>query len=171
MGRDKAAMLSGQTTVAVRIATELSAVCDRVTVLGQESIAGFEFLPDLERYAGPLAALAQFAPSRATVFVASCDMPLFSREVVRELAGKIGDSDAAIPSLSGRLQPLCGLYAAPAWEIARELVANGEKRIMAWVERLRVTVVALDDCPLSFSIRSANTPEEWDRLTESQNQP
>src|SRR5690242_14358652 len=102
MGQDKATLSVGGTLLAVHIATELSKVCEPVTICGREPVAGFPFLADdLESHC-PLVALSRFGPTRPLVFVASCDLPLYDSSVVADLAARIGDLQAAVPTVEGR---------------------------------------------------------------------
>ncbi len=164
MGTDKASLLVHGVPMAERIARELAKACDPVTVIGRSSLPGYLFLEDKDEFAGPLAALAAFTPTRPLVFIASCDLPRFNAQLIEELEEALDDADAAIPSVEGRLQPLCALYRAEALTRARALAEQGEKRVMRWVDTLRVKTVEPKN---EEALRSANTPEELRALLES----
>jgi molybdopterin-guanine dinucleotide biosynthesis protein A len=134
-----------------------------VTVLGRPIHAAAVCLPDNQPLAGPLAALANFRPSRELVFLCACDLPAFEPEIVSWLALRIGTSDAVIPILRGQLQPLAALYRATSLATIPPLVASGERRIMAWVERLSYRTIPEDGLPRPERLRSANTPAEFER--------
>lgn len=158
MGRDKAAIPIDGVPMGERIARELARVCEPVTVVGRSAIEGFAFLEDEEEFAGPLVALSRVRPVAEFVFVASCDLPLFDASVVEELAVRIGDADAAIPVVDGRLQPLCALYRASAFG----RISPGQRRVMAWLGSLQA--VGVTDLPRPEAVRNANLPEELDAL-------
>ena len=118
---------------------------------------GFDPATDL----APISLLARLP----FVFVASCDLPLFDGEVPSKLLGLLGESDAVIPKIGERAQPLCGLYRSRAFGALR---TSDSPRIMDWVQTLEV-VYADEDALVQVgiapdSISSANTPEELQRL-------
>lgn len=154
MGSDKATLLVEGQPMAVRIAHELLNAGLPVTVLGRDPLADCAFIEDAEEHQGPLSALRRFVPSKAFVFVASCDMPLFRAEVVTQLQSAIGEHEAALPVLDSRRQPLCGLYRASAFEKMRDL---SSQRMMDWIALLDVADVTMQPENL---VRSCNTPEE-----------
>ncbi|MFI5385343.1 MAG: molybdenum cofactor guanylyltransferase [Fimbriimonadales bacterium] len=160
MGEDKSRLLVDGEPMAVRIARLLAGRGIRVTVSGVEALEGRAFLPDREQHGGPLLALSRFEPSSELVFIVSCDVPGFDPAVVEILADHLGDSDAAVPELEGRLQPLCALYRSSALKVAEKLVHGGERRVMTWLERLRVVVVS-DIDPVWVS--NVNTPADLKR--------
>jgi molybdopterin-guanine dinucleotide biosynthesis protein A len=159
MGEDKAGLAVGGEALGARIARELKAVCRQVTVLGREPIEGCRSLLDEDEFQGPLRALSRFEPESDFVFVCSCDLPLFRRDVVRRLREKIEDRQACIPVLNDRLQPLCALYRSDAIMEARKLDADGERRIMKWIATLDYNEVSLGD-----EVRNVNTQEELREL-------
>lgn len=167
MGEDKASKSIDGQPAATKIASELVKLCYPVTILGTGPLAGYAFLADTEQHSGPLRALSHFEPRCPMVFVASCDMPRFAKEVVEELMQKIHSKVAAIPTLQGVLQPLCALYSAAVWPTMREMVDSGEARMMAFARRLDALEIPFDNSPLSVQIRSANTPDEWNDLKRS----
>ncbi|MBS1722889.1 MAG: molybdenum cofactor guanylyltransferase [Armatimonadetes bacterium] len=165
MGSDKAKILVDGRPLGEVLAQELASVTGRVTVLGQEPLEGYAFLADQKAQAGPLSALRSFRPTADFVFVCACDLPRFNRTVVTSLQDFMGDHDAVIPSVEGRLQPLCALYRAEAFA----LVPSGAQSMTAWIEMLRVKTVTEDDLeelgvPL-LAVLGANTPGEWSSLS------
>lgn len=168
MGRDKSKLTVDGEPLSTRLARDLRSHCGRVTVLGKEPIEGYEFVADEEEYAGPLIALSCFQPRAEAVFVTSCDLPRFDGRLVGLFGDLLRDQDAVLPMNEGRLQPLCGLYRAKAWNDLQATVDAGGKSLMAWLDRL--TVQAVDSEEIAHkgidprSICGANTPEEWERL-------
>lgn len=172
MGVDKADISIEGTPQAVRIANSLIAAGYGVTVLGRQPIAGCAFLPDEEPLGGPLVALSWFVPSAEAVFVCSCDMPRFDAEIVRVLHEAIGEHQACVPVLSGRLQPLCALYRSEALAAIHVARAEG-KRLMRWLSLIDCTEMsesALADRGFDVrSIWSANTPQEFESVIRAEN--
>lgn len=163
MGADKASLLVDGVPLGEKLAAILASVCERVTVLGRSPISGYGFLADEEEFAGPLQALARFRPETDRVVVVSCDLPLLTAEAIRGLVA-IEGFQAVVPEVEGRLQPLCAVYGAGAFLVAAELAAVGERRMMAWLDRLDVRRVE-PESPHLF--RNVNTVEEWRAALDS----
>lgn len=168
MGFDKASILVESEPLAVRLARMLREAGWEPTILGRSPLDGYRFHPDDEVERGPLAALRAFCPTSHLVFVLSCDVPLFDGAVARALKSHLGDKEAAIPSINGRLQPLCGVYRLGAWE---RLSIVDSPRIMDWVEALDVEMVTEAEL-LRLGVqpdwcRGVNTPSELKALLES----
>lgn len=163
MGRDKAAIPLGDETQAERIVRLLTEAGIGTTVLGKEPVRGASFLGDDETVRGPLEALRRFRPSEPSVFVLSCDLPLFDARLVTVLQDRLGDADAAIPFVDGFRQPLVGLYQSVVFDAIPDATCP-----MDWLDRLSVRYI--DESELEAagvhpdSTRGANTPEELTRL-------
>lgn len=166
MGQDKASLLVGGRPLAQRIADELEKSGCETTVLGGTPLPGRRFIPDEALGEGPLAALRGFSPQEGLVFVASCDLPLFSSRIPPAFELMLGGADCVIPSLEGKLQPLCGLYRSSCWNLLRQ--NPPPKRVMDWAAQLHL-VEADESLLLSGGVRpawcqGANTPEELQAL-------
>ncbi len=172
MGRDKASTLIEGEPIGVRIARLLVEAGYSLTVLGQLASTDFDQIPDAEPHSGPLTAIASFDPHAKCFFLCSCDIPLFDPRIVTFLSERIGESDAAVPEISGRLQPLCALYSSRTLSEARSLVESGERRVMEWIGSLNVQVVHEDDLRDSRldprCVLGANTPAELSALLHQQ---
>ncbi len=168
MGLDKASISVDGVPCARRIADRLAALSIPLTVLGPSPIGVGAHLPDPDRFEGPLSALARFLPSLEFCLVVSCDIPGFDAGLVSAFCEQIGTCDAIIPTLEGRLQPLCALYRASTWATLRQFEAAGEKRVMLWVGALDVAAIderGLEAAGLSpNACRGFNTPEEFEAL-------
>jgi molybdopterin-guanine dinucleotide biosynthesis protein A len=172
MGIDKARLTIDGLSLGERTARELEKVCDKVTVLGKEPLAGRPFIKDSAEHAGPAAALAAFHPEQDLVFVVSCDLPHFRSDLIEALASVIGDHPAAVPLVDGRLQPLSALFRRSAFADLREIARECEHpSMMSWLKKMNINevtseaLVELGADP--HSMRGVNTPEELrDLLSE-----
>lgn len=170
MGAPKADLQVGGIPLGEKTAMALAQTGLRVIILGNEPIEPHDFSPDSHPHSGPLAAIAEANPDTDTVFIASCDMPLFDPAIVRVLGEKIEEFEAAVPALHGRLQPLCALYKSSAIDRLAALHAAGETRLMVWLDSIRVRPIPDEEIraaglsPESFA--NANTPEELARILE-----
>lgn len=172
MGIDKADLLVNGEPLGHRLAHKLRSAGWEPTVLGRAPIQDYQFFPDKDMFAGPLAALRAFSPASELVFVLSCDVPLFDGSVCAILNRAISHCDAVIPMISGKLQPLCALYRFSAWTSLTQLRSE---RVMDWITHLNARV--LDDLALTTLgihpewCASANTPSELAKLLKNQTSP
>ena len=166
MGRDKASIPVSGVAMARRIALRLQEAGIRPTVLGSEPIEDLPFQRDLNAHEGPLAALRHFKPEAVFVFVAACDLPHFDAGVVAVLKERLGDVHASVPSVEGRLQPLCALYRADALDQLAKPPLETARSMREFLDTLRVVEVP----EAAFAglhphcLRSANSQEELEEL-------
>ena len=151
MGRDKATLPFGETTLLERVVRTLSGVVDEVVVVARRG----QTLPTLSapkpvrivhdetEDLGPLGGLAPglSALSAPVAFASSCDVPFLSPAVVRMLFVALGDRDVAIAQAEGRLHPLCAVYRTSTAEAMRSLVAEGKRRPVDLLARVPYVVV------------------------------
>ncbi|KAA0225675.1 molybdenum cofactor guanylyltransferase [Fimbriimonadia bacterium ATM] len=170
MGRAKSGIVVDGQTILERIGTELEGAGFLVSILGGDPVERWPQIPDSVVHSGPLAALADYSLQGEALFVASCDMPLFRGAAAIAVFEALGDAHACMPTLGGRAQPLCAAYSAGALARAREMSAQGETRVMKWVESL--DTLFLDEEDLRNRgvdpnwVRSANTLSELEAILE-----
>lgn len=134
-------------------------------------------LPGLERFAGPLAGLWTALARCDTPWLQTvpCDSPLFPLDLVARLADAAARDSADIAvaasaQASGPSRPepaFCLVRASLADSLERFLRAGG-RRVGAWTERHRCSVVPFDapaDDPLAFA--NANTVAELRALEKN----
>jgi len=151
MGRDKALLPWGGTTLLDHAIARLATVCDEVRVLsGSERRYGDRGLPvDLDAVAdaGPLAALATAlavaAPRHALLL--AVDIPFATPELLRYLCDALPSWDAVVPSTDGGPEPLCAVYGPACLEPVRAALAVGERRMTAFWGAVRVRTPARAD--------------------------
>lgn len=174
MGRDKARLILGGQTFVERIRAALSALTERVTLVGPaERCAAWPQLPAVPDFyvewgaLGGLHAALSAARSAPWAAVVACDLPFVTGELFVRLASLRENFEAVVPvQLDGRRQPLCALYRADvAGGRAAELVAAGERRPRALLDSLRTRLVAFDElCDLGGAelfFTNVNTPEDY----------
>jgi len=178
MGRAKAALPFGATTILERIVTELRRRFDEIIVVAAPAdaepfpvdpiirrVPGVILVRDEDSYAGPAAALVRglAAATHEVVFACSCDLPLISAELAHALCGMIEGYDAVIPEVGARLQPLCAAYRRASRDVLA--AAATERRLTAIVTRLNLRIVAEADLlpldPDLHSFLNVNTPESY----------
>jgi molybdopterin-guanine dinucleotide biosynthesis protein A len=109
-------------------------------------------------------------------FVTSCDVALLRPAFVRCVCESLGDFDAAVPQIDGRVHPLGAAYrvATVLPEIAT-LLATDQLAVRSLFERIRTRY--LSDAELRMidpqldSFRNINTPEDYEAALRELNNP
>ncbi|MDA8283437.1 MAG: NTP transferase domain-containing protein [Actinomycetota bacterium] len=133
MGRDKATLAVGGTTLAARTAAVLrGAGLEGPALEVGPGVSGLPHLPDGRRGAGPLAAVATGAAALRSLgwsgpaLVVATDLPLLDTGVLRWLAGHPCEG-SVVPVAGERPQWLCARYAGEALAGAEALAAAGNR--------------------------------------------
>jgi molybdopterin-guanine dinucleotide biosynthesis protein A len=161
MGQDKGSLRFGDETFLTRVVRLVGEVTDEVVVVGSE-VSG-----------GPLAGIAAgLGASTSDVnVVVACDMPLIRPAVLGRLLELRGDADICLAVIDGHASPLCAVYRSAVAGVARELLASGERRVMALLDRVqtkRVEAAVFRDLdPDLDSFVSCDTPEAYQKLKRS----
>jgi molybdopterin-guanine dinucleotide biosynthesis protein A len=107
-------------------------------------------------------------------FVCSCDVPMVSGELARTLCEMLGDYDALIPQVDGKLQMLHAVYRK---EVAQGLAAmrvRGEFRLREVLNFVKARIVPEDEIraldPELLSFFNVNTPDDYQRALMLMNQ-
>jgi molybdopterin-guanine dinucleotide biosynthesis protein A len=178
--RNKALLKWGAETFIRRQIQECRKITDEIVVVSNDesfcaqlrSGEGVVAVPDRIPGEGPLAGLDAgfFAVSRPNVWLVACDQPMASADAALCLFRRMcrEQTDAAIPELEGRLQPLHAIYGKHAAEMAAQLLRQGERRMRALLDRIRWSKV--DDAEFlrlgiatSFA-QDVDTPADYERL-------
>lgn len=174
MGSDKAALPFGDETLLERAVRVVREATGAVIVVAREDqgLAGGVGAPvhvvhDPVEDLGPLAGLAAGLSASTTELnvVVACDMPLVRAAVLRRLAASIGNADICVAVVDGRPSPLCAVYRTSVAAAANQLLAAGERRVMAVLDRVQTkrvdAAVFRDIDPDLDSFVSCNTPEAY----------
>ena len=101
------------------------------------------------------------------VFVSGCDAPFLTPAFVGAVLDALGDADAALPFVGGRVHPLAGAYRrAPALAAAERLLAAGRLHAQGIFEAVRgvrvleATLRAAD--PDLRSLENLNDPAAYE---------
>jgi molybdenum cofactor guanylyltransferase len=105
------------------------------------------------------------------IFVAPCDMPYPSRELLRNLCQVSDGYDVVVPRSAQALEPLFAIYAKHCLEPMKEMLENGELKVYDLYPRVKVRYLAGDELTRGggtpFSLVNVNTPEEVASLAPS----
>ncbi|HEX4588477.1 MAG TPA: molybdenum cofactor guanylyltransferase [Gemmataceae bacterium] len=173
MGQAKAWLPFGGEFMLPRVVRLLSEVVSPIIVVsspGQElpplpadTVVAHDPQPDLGPLQGLAAGLRAVNGAHAA-YVSSCDVPLLLPAFVRRMIDLLGDFDAAIPDVAGRLHPLAAVYQIQAAAVAERLLSTGERRLTSLSALLRTRIVPAaelaDADPDFFSLRNVNTPAD-----------
>jgi len=126
-------------------------------------------IADRTRYPGPVAALEQAlkATRFERAFVCSCDVPFVNGDLARKLCDMLGDYDALIPQVDGKLQPLHAVYRKSGSKILQTMREQKQNRLQDILNCAKVRIVpeeeirALDRDPRLLSFFNVNTPEDY----------
>ncbi|MFH0945963.1 MAG: molybdenum cofactor guanylyltransferase [Planctomycetota bacterium] len=174
MGSPKASLVFGGKTLLERAVAILAPAVEHLIVVH----APGQSLPDLPRSVqlaaderedhGPLEGLrvGLFLAAQRTdrVFVSAVDTPFLVPAFVSRLFDLLGNHDAAIPMHAGHRHPLSGCYLTAVAELADELLAVGERRPRALLDRIDTRYVTAADFkeedPEMRSLRNLNDPDD-----------
>jgi len=151
MGKDKATLPFGGTTLLQRVVRTLASVVDEIVVVARRAqtfptLAApkpVRIVHDETEDQGPLGGLGPglAALSAPVAFASSCDVPFLSPAVVRLLFEALGDKGVAIAEAQGRLHPLCAVYRTTTAPAMRALLAEGKHRPVDLLARVPHVVV------------------------------
>jgi molybdenum cofactor guanylyltransferase len=165
MGRDKALLPWGGSTLAEAVAREVAGAAGSATLVGKvgPGIGALDAIPDLYPGEGPLGGILTALDHTRSDWnlVVACDMPRVDSPFLRRLIDAANQSGACalLPrGPSGLSEPLCAVYHRRAREPLETRFASGERKItralagveVAWLDVADVTV-----------FQNLNTPEDW----------
>lgn len=134
MGRDKATIALGDTTLARRSAGALEAVTSAALEVGS-GVSGLPHVEEDPLGSGPLAAvvaawhaLVARQTRRRPAVVVACDLPHLSSTLLGWLAAQPGDA-SVVPLLDGVPQPLCARWSVADLDRAVAQLASGERSL------------------------------------------
>lgn len=173
-GVNKALLEVGGRTNIERVLDTLGPLCSRIVAVANDRSladrADLKLVLDREPHAGVLPALAQGLAALDTelVVTVACDMPFLSRPLLAELIARAARQDVVIPVLDGRPEPMHAVYRRLAsLEAIREALAAGERRMISFLDRVRVARVEEAELkrwdPELRSFFNTNTPGDLEQ--------
>jgi molybdopterin-guanine dinucleotide biosynthesis protein A len=170
MGRPKAWLEVGDTKLLHWMVERFAPAFSDVVVSFAEPEQLKEHVPyrlvfDRKATAGPLAGLEAglMSARHEVIFALAVDMPYVTPEVAEMAVAAARTSDAAIPRIGDRPEPVCAAYRRSALPSISSALDAGELKLRDLVARLDVTwLEGLD--PGMF--RSLNTPEDYEQFEE-----
>lgn len=167
MGRDKATVELDGRPLVLHVATQLGAWAGRVIVAagepGRLADLGLEVVADARPGEGPLMGIAAALAAAETdlVLFVACDVPDLPPALVAALLAAAAGAEGAVPvDAEGRPEPLFAVYRRRLLPLVRDLLAAGERRARALLDRADVARVPL---PPGVRLTNLNTPADLAR--------
>lgn len=140
-------------------------------VIAASPSAAVRWLADAEPDAGPLAGLeaAYEAGLGDWCLATAADMPFARAELAEALFRRClaAGAEAAVPERDGRRHPLFAVYGVSAFDRLRSYRRGGGRKVMAWLEELRVLTLPESETaafdPEGTALFNMNTPEDYVR--------
>ena len=101
------------------------------------------------------------------LFFVSCDMPLFRKEMAAILMERWEPGADAVlwRTRDGRIQPLCGFYAATCLEALGDTIRQGNYRLMKFLDSVRCIVVDTSEAHIpDIWFANVNSPSAYRSL-------
>ena len=149
MGKDKSLLLVDGVSLIERAAIVMREVFESVVVVSdridQYRFLGLSVLQDIKKNCGPLGGIhAAFVQTEAeSLFVIACDMPFVSPDLIRYIVNARSDTGAAVPTMGGRVHPLCGLYSRTSLPIIEGSLSQGIYRLQTVLKELKPAIIPL----------------------------
>jgi molybdopterin-guanine dinucleotide biosynthesis protein A len=171
MGRPKAWLEVGDTKLLDWMVARFAPAFSEVVVAFAEPEQLKEHVPyrlvfDRKATAGPLAGLEAglMAARHEVTFAVAVDMPYVTLQVAEMAVAAARTSDAAIPRIGDRPEPVCAAYRRSALPMLTAALDAGDLKLRDLVSRLDVTWLEGLDPEL---FRSLNTPDDYERFRKS----
>lgn len=142
MGADKASLDWHGRPLVDHVTARIAPACTRVLIASGDGrrLGRPGEIADAVTDAGPLGGLlaAMEAADTSLLAVVAVDLPHADAGVLFALAAAIGEADAAVPLVEGRLQPLHAVYRTACAGPLRGYLDAGGRAVMGFLDRLSV---------------------------------
>jgi molybdopterin-guanine dinucleotide biosynthesis protein A len=171
MGRDKAALPYGGTTLANYVAALVREAAGTVAILGDPErygALGYPVYPDLIPGCGPLGGVYTGLSVTSTDWnlMVACDMPSLSSAILRTLLDRAASSVAGCVAASGSAgepEPLCAAYhRGRCLPVLKRAIEDKQLRMRDLLGELQTEIVSF----ASLALVNLNTPAEWREFGE-----
>ncbi len=178
MGSDKSLLPIHGARFIDHVYARLAALFDEVIIVTNSPELYKEIdcrkVPDIYSAQGALAGIhsgLKHARNPA-VFVAGCDMPFVSPQLIRSICEQAELADLILPVSSSGHEPLHALYHKSCLPAMEQVLDAGRKRILSFFDQVRVAEIPARELrqidPQERSFRNINTPEEYFQLRGKQ---
>lgn len=175
MGQCKALLDVGGETLISRLARQLTAFDELLISTNDEAVAAGvpgQMVRDIYPGLGPLAGLhaALSASGKDCIFCVSCDMPCFTAQAAATMLEHFQQGMDAMVCVdsTGRVHPLCGIYAKTALPAVERQLRDGRLRMRDLLEDLQAARFSTSGRFSDNVLANVNTPEALARVLEPQ---
>lgn len=147
MGRDKASLPWGDTTLLVHVCRSLQPIVDELLVIVDDASRfpglGFRVIGDLVPGAHALGGIytGLKAARNDTCFVCGCDAPFLSADLVEFLFEEVDGNDLVLPIVNGRRQPLHAVYSKSALSVIEGRLQDEKWQLKDLADELNCKIV------------------------------
>jgi len=169
MGRDKAAVEIDGKTLLQHTMDALAPLFSKVLVSVHAPRCELKLPQVVDAFAsrGPMVGIASALSVIQTdwLFVAGCDMPYLSPQLVRHMADTRQGQDAVLAEIGGHLQPMPAFYAKQTClPVMQTRIEQGRRSLLRLIPLLRTEILSENDLhPFDCELRSFSdfdTPED-----------
>jgi molybdenum cofactor guanylyltransferase len=165
MGRDKALLPYGESTLVEQIARTVKEAAGSVALIGDpEKLGhlGLPVFPDELPGSGPASGVYTLLRATATDWnlVVGCDMPAVTVGILRLLLSQAETADrdcVAASGPDGQPEPLCAVYHRRSLSVLTRAIGDKRLRMRDFVKEIGAVCVPVDQ----FALVNVNTPAEW----------
>lgn len=165
MGQDKAFLTFGKTTLIELLIEksrnfEFSEIIVVTNDVDKYQGLGVKIVKDFYPGQGPLAGIHSGLTHSSfwNNFVIPCDMPFFSKDLVKKLLNNQGDCKVVVPTMDNKFQPLAALYTKDCIPHIQYLLENKISKVIKLYDLVKTCYLELADDTDFFNI---NTPHDF----------
>lgn len=177
MGRDKRALPwtpatdGSRQTLLQHVVATVAVLTDDVVLVANDDpdVAGVRVVGDLYPRSGSLGGIYSglAAAAHQLAFLAAADMPFLSPGLIRNLANQAAGSDAVVPVIEGRPEPLHAVYRKTVLRPARQRIRRRELKVAPVFDAVSTIWVSEQQLrrhdPNLRSFWNLNTPDDYER--------
>lgn len=124
MGRNKSEVMFNNISLLNHAQTILLKHFAKVYVSSNKEQSSNFVVPDIHKNIGPIGGIHACLSliNSDYLFVLGCDMPFVTTEIINKLIENIDNYDIIVPSVNGKIEPLCAIY-------SKKILNSIEKKI------------------------------------------
>lgn len=173
LGKDKALLLLQGRTFMDHLITAIGCVVEEVVIVADDAQRYISFnvpvVPDVFSNSGPLGGIhsALVHSQASAVFVVSCDQPLLTPEIIREVVSLAGPEPATVLGDVGRSHTLIGLFKKECLPILERLLQLRKRKFREFLHESGARLVSPQEIRSSDFSRllvNVNTAEDYAAL-------
>jgi len=169
-GKNKALVKINGVSMIEKISIMLGSLFQHLILItnspGEYSFLKLSMYEDIIKGIGPLGGIftgLTVMSDNAGFFIA-CDMPFLNRPLIRHMVEIRKDYDAVIPRVSGKIEPLYGLYHKRCLPAVERLISSGDYRIADLFKEISTLYIEKEEIrsfdPGLYSFININRPGE-----------